>query len=104
MPAAPRVVLPTSRRPDAPRRSTRGHEGIPRRTGPASSGAFASLGCAAHQQPFSSRAASCSRMSVRSDVGVCRACGVVQLARDMVRMAAYAYACRDCAGGREGAP
>ena len=42
-------------------------------------------------------------MSVRSDVGVCRTCGVVALARDMVRMAAYAYACRECAGKGGGA-
>jgi hypothetical protein len=41
-------------------------------------------------------------MSVRSDVGVCRACGAVALARDMVRLAAYSFACRDCAG-KEGA-
>lgn len=36
-------------------------------------------------------------MSVRSDVGVCRACGAVDLARDMVRLGAYQYACRGCA-------
>ena len=38
-------------------------------------------------------------MSVRSDVGVCRGCGVVALVADLVRVAAYTYACRDCAGG-----
>lgn len=35
-------------------------------------------------------------VSVRSDVGVCRACGAVELARDMVRLGAYLYACRAC--------
>lgn len=52
-----------------------------------------------HRQAFSFRPPKRARMSVRSDVGVCRSCGVVALARDMVRMAAYAYACRDCASG-----
>lgn len=36
-------------------------------------------------------------VSVRSDVGVCRGCGAVELARDMVRVAPFVYACRPCA-------